>query len=72
MSTKKKNGSTAPAGAKMTAPKSQPHRTNYKLPVVVYFTVEQKQKVETAAGKRGQSMSSYLRSEGLKSAEATK
>ncbi len=64
----KSKGNTA-APAKMTPPKSQPHRTKYNLPVVVYFTKEQKQKVAAAAEKHGQNLSAYLRGEALKAAE---
>ncbi len=61
-----KNKSSSP---KMTPPKSQPHRTKYNLPVVVYFTKEQKAKVAEAAEKHGQNLSAYLRGEALKAAE---
>ncbi len=54
---------------KMTPPKSQTHRTKYSLPVVVYFTKEQKQAVEKAANANGQGLSAFLRGEGLKAAK---
>lgn len=60
----------APATApKMTPPKSQPQRTKYNLPIVVYFTKEQKKVIAAAAEKHGQNLSAFLRSEALKAAE---
>ena len=52
------------------ASKSQPHRVKYSLPVVVYFTKEQKAIIAAAAERHGQNLSAYLRGEALKAAEA--